>query len=121
MGDSERGSQQAKYERNEETKAMIKNRKAAYKSCRYKLLGLVNYRSQKKISPKLTKARFGIQDMGELLLDGVNDDYSHTELLQISNDTMMLLLNSGREGAVRGSTLNMGTSPCMIYYTAASR
>ena len=46
-GDSERANQQTKSERNEETKIKIKTRKTAYKSCRVKLPGLVNYGSPK--------------------------------------------------------------------------
>ena len=107
--------------RNEKTKTKIKTKKAADKSCRFKLPGLVNYGSPKKNSPKLTKAKSRTLDMGERLLDGANDEYSHTELLQVSNDTMLLLHNSGREETVRGSTRNRRTSPCMMYYTAGSR
>ena len=121
MGDSERGSQQAKSEGNERTKVKIKIKKAADNSCRFKLPGLVNYGSPKRNSPKLTKAKPRTRGMGERLLDGANDEYSHTELLQVSNGTMLLLLNSGREETVRGSTRNRRTSPCTMYYTAGSR
>ena len=121
MGDSERGSQQAKSKSNKITEIKIKSKKAADNSCGFKLPGLANYGSPKRNSPKLTKAKSRTRDMGERLLDGANDEYSHTELLQVSNDTMLLLLNSGIEETVRGSTRNRRASPCMMYYTAGSR
>ena len=121
MTGSKGGSQEAKSKRSEEIKTKIKSIKAAYKSLRFKLEELVNYRSPRRNTPKLTKAISRIQGMEELLLVGANDEYSPTELLLVSNDTMMLLLNSTREEVVRDSTLNMRSSPCTTYYTAGSQ
>ena len=118
---SKRGSQEAKAKISEETETKRKTRVVACKVHRSRQPTLVNYRSSKRDSPRLTKAKSRIRGMVGFLLDGANDVRSLTESPRESNDTMVLLLSSGKEETVRDSTLNKKKSPCTTCYTTGSR